>query len=115
MGTPVEELQKEPLAQSDAANTYISLDLGVWRVLLPKDALSPGFRSSKEKWNTIAAASPLLLRFVREIYALNPYLVTLVVLLKLWGGVESVLMLYVSSRLLQIVRVSLILCHIGLT
>lgn len=85
------------------AKPYTTIDLGVWRVLLHKDVVSKTYGISMEKWNMAVLAYPLLLRFLREVYDLNPLLVALVVLLKLWEGVESVLMLYVSSRLLQIV------------
>ncbi|KAJ7159261.1 P-loop containing nucleoside triphosphate hydrolase protein [Mycena crocata] len=110
MGAPVEmekAQQKDATKDQDDADCYTSLDLGVWRVLLPKELVSTKFQATVEKWNAIALAYPLVLRFFLEIYHLNPLMVILVVLLKLWSGFESVLMLYVSSRLLQIIEIGL--------
>ncbi|KAJ7453361.1 P-loop containing nucleoside triphosphate hydrolase protein [Mycena galericulata] len=105
-----ENVLEDVLLPGDAqSEPYTSIDLGVWRVLLPEEIKSTRSRSwiSLEKWNTVVLAYPLVLRFLQEMYHLNPTLVVLVVLLKLWEGVESVLMLYVSSRLLQIIEVGL--------
>ncbi|KAJ7105195.1 P-loop containing nucleoside triphosphate hydrolase protein [Mycena epipterygia] len=102
---PLSQPEEKPLLTEDA-DCYTSLDLGVWRVLLPKET-SKGFRVSMDKWNTVVSAYPLVLRFLLEVYSLNPRLVIFVVLLKLWGGFESVLMLYVSSKLLKIIEVGL--------
>ncbi|KAJ7727533.1 P-loop containing nucleoside triphosphate hydrolase protein [Mycena maculata] len=110
MGAIAEKPIKQPLEDAPSledADSYTSIDLGVWRVLFPKEMGSTGFRIPMDKWNTVILAYPLVLRFLQEIYNLNPLLVILVVLLKLWEGVESVLMLYVSSRLLQIIEVGL--------
>ncbi|KAJ7028923.1 P-loop containing nucleoside triphosphate hydrolase protein [Mycena alexandri] len=112
MGAPTETAHKDvPVPSEDASpknDEYTTLDLGVWRVLLPRDVVSGGFFSATvSKWNTIVFAYPVVSRFFREIYSLSPHLVILVLLLKLWGELESVLMLYVSGRLLQIIEVGL--------
>ncbi|KAJ7289359.1 P-loop containing nucleoside triphosphate hydrolase protein [Mycena rebaudengoi] len=111
-----EKEKSAPLLEgSDSdASSYTSLELGVWRLLMPKETLPTGFLGipeflfSMSKWNTIAASWPLVLRFLRDIYQLGPTLVLLYVVLQLWGGVESVLKLYVSGRLLRIIEVGLL-------
>ncbi|KAJ6600174.1 hypothetical protein B0H10DRAFT_697698 [Mycena sp. CBHHK59/15] len=105
-GTEIPNSKDTLIDRSDTS--YTTLDLGVWRVLLAtKDPDSSIFLGFKSSWNTVAAALPLILRFLGEIYHLRPDLVLLFFLLKLWSGVESVLMLYVSSRLLRIIEVGL--------
>ncbi|KAJ7669593.1 P-loop containing nucleoside triphosphate hydrolase protein [Mycena rosella] len=102
----VSETLKDPTV-GDNADAYTSLDLGVWKVLLARENVARGFGVSMDRWNTVTAAYPLLLRFLKEVYALDPQMVILFILLKLWGSVESVLLLYVSSRLLQVIEVGL--------
>ncbi|KAJ7626077.1 P-loop containing nucleoside triphosphate hydrolase protein [Roridomyces roridus] len=112
MGAIAETLKQDPKSSPDDAepDSYTSLHLGVWRVLLPKDTTS-GFRRwnmfPMEKWNSVVKAYPLVLRFLREIYELDPMLVIFVVLLKLCEGMESVLTLWVSGKLLQIIEIGL--------
>jgi hypothetical protein len=110
MGAPSEKSPKLAKESKDAsqpeddANAYTTLNLGVWSVLLPNEVVSGGvFSATKQKWNSIVLAYPVVLRFFQEIYALHPNLFVLLIVLKLWGEVESVVMLYVSGRLLQIV------------
>ncbi|KAJ7486852.1 P-loop containing nucleoside triphosphate hydrolase protein [Mycena latifolia] len=91
----------------DDKDAYTEVELGVWRVLLAREKVAPGFGIPMDKWNAAATAYPLLLRFFREIYSLDPRMVILFILLKLWSSMESVLMLYVSGRLLQIIEVGL--------
>ncbi|KAJ7711883.1 hypothetical protein B0H16DRAFT_590413 [Mycena metata] len=111
MGAPTETAHKLSVPSDDAEpknDEYTTLELGVWRVLLPSDAAAGGlFSATVSKWNAIAFAYPVVYRFFREIYSLSPHLVIMVILLKLWGELESVLMLYVSGRLLQIIEVGL--------
>ena len=81
------------------------LQFGVWRVLLLKEPASKykGLRSAMDKWSAVAPAYPLVLLFLLEIYSLGPWMFILIIVLKLWDGMESVILLYVSSKLLQIV------------
>jgi hypothetical protein len=101
------KLAKEPKDASppeDDVNAYTTMNLGVWSLLLPNEVVSGGvFSATKQKWNSIVLAYPVALRFFQEIYALHPNLFVLLIVLKLWGEMESVVMLYVSGRLLQIV------------
>ncbi|KAJ7879382.1 P-loop containing nucleoside triphosphate hydrolase protein [Mycena leptocephala] len=114
MGAPSEKSPKLAKESKDAspleddANAYTTLNLGVWSVLLPNEVVSGGvFSATKQKWNSIVLAYPVVLRFFQEIYALHPNLFVLLIVLKLWGEMESVVKLYVSSRLLQIIEIGL--------
>ncbi|KAJ7178279.1 P-loop containing nucleoside triphosphate hydrolase protein [Mycena filopes] len=112
MGAPTETNPKPTLeSEEDASaqkNEYTKLELGVWSVLLPNDVVSGGlFSATVSRWNTIAFAYPIVSRFFREIYALSPRLVILMLLLNLWEELEFVVMLYVAGRLLRIIEVGL--------
>ncbi|KAJ6616725.1 P-loop containing nucleoside triphosphate hydrolase protein [Mycena sp. CBHHK59/15] len=87
--------------------SYSTLELGVWRILLHKQPFSVKLSLSWNRWQTLAAAAPVIRRFVAEIYCLAPGLVLLCLVLKLWAGFESTLMLYASGRLLRTVEVGL--------
>ncbi|KAJ7486818.1 P-loop containing nucleoside triphosphate hydrolase protein [Mycena latifolia] len=108
--------EKEEKATSDAPkdstpiddkDAYTEVDLGVWRVLLAREKTARRFGLPVDKWKAAVTAYPFLLRFFREIYALDPRMVILFILLKLWSSMESVLMLYVSGRLFRIIEVGL--------
>ncbi|KAF7355898.1 P-loop containing nucleoside triphosphate hydrolase protein [Mycena venus] len=115
MGAPSEKSPKLLASEKDAssspeeeADAYTTLHLGVWSVLLPNEVVAGGvFSATKQKWNSIVLASPVVWRFFQEVYQLNPYLFMVLFVLKLWGEVESVVMLYVSGRLLRIIEVGL--------
>ncbi|KAJ7240576.1 P-loop containing nucleoside triphosphate hydrolase protein [Mycena rebaudengoi] len=92
----------------DSDPSYTVLELGVWQVLIATADLFPGLLPELPKWATFATSLPHVLRFLSDIYQLGPCLVLLFVSLKLWAGVESVLMLHVSSRLLRTIEVGLI-------
>ncbi|KAJ7222997.1 hypothetical protein B0H12DRAFT_292569 [Mycena haematopus] len=94
-----------PVDESDA---FTTLNLGVWRVLMPQEVVAGGvFSTAKQKWNSIVLAYPVVQKFFYQIYQLSPQLFVLLILLKLWEGAESVLMLYVTGRLLRIIEVGL--------
>ncbi|KAJ6494286.1 P-loop containing nucleoside triphosphate hydrolase protein [Mycena sanguinolenta] len=114
MGAPSEKSstsKNEKAASSpsvDETDAFTTLNLGVWRVLLPQEIVSGGFISTtKQKWNSIVLGYPVVRKFFRQIYELSPHLIVLLILLKLWGEVESILLLYVSDRLLRIIEVGL--------
>ncbi|KAK6964745.1 P-loop containing nucleoside triphosphate hydrolase protein [Favolaschia claudopus] len=99
------DTSKESKNEKDA---YTTLNLGVWSVLLPNEIVSGNIVSStKQKWNAIVLAYPVVQDFFRQVYDLNPHLVLLFVALKLWGEMESVVSLYVSGRLLRIIEVGM--------
>ncbi|KAJ6494288.1 P-loop containing nucleoside triphosphate hydrolase protein [Mycena sanguinolenta] len=114
MGAPPEKAststnEKDASSPSvDETDAFTTLNLGVWHVLLPKEIVSGGVISTtKQKWDLIALAFPVVRKFFRQIYQLSPQLFVLLILLKLWGGVESVLLLYLSDRLLRVIEVGL--------
>ncbi|KAJ7615767.1 P-loop containing nucleoside triphosphate hydrolase protein [Mycena polygramma] len=103
------KLDGAPKDIADDTDAYTTTSLGVWKLLLPNDMDSRGvFTATKQKWNTIVSAYPMVLGFFQEIYRLDPHLFVLLIALKLWGEIESVVMLYVSGRLLRIIEVGLI-------
>ncbi|KAJ7893210.1 P-loop containing nucleoside triphosphate hydrolase protein [Mycena leptocephala] len=93
--------------------SYTTLQLGVWRLLFPKESfsskfsLSPGFSLPWDKFNGVVSSLPIIWRFLREIYFLSPGLVLLVFVLGFGVAFEGTLMLYASTRLLTTVEVGL--------
>lgn len=99
------ESSVDPKAGDDSIATT---DSGVWRLLIPKGArkramlVDGGFL--RDKWSEALAISPLMIRFLREIYQAGPMLLVLSALCKAWSGIQPTLLLYASSRLLLVVR-----------
>ncbi|KAJ7089980.1 P-loop containing nucleoside triphosphate hydrolase protein, partial [Mycena epipterygia] len=99
-------------AQMLEDSSYTTLELGVWRLLLPKDSFAGDFKFSWipvfslpwRNWTGRNSFLPYIWRFVKEIYTLNPGLVLLAFILRLGGAFEGTLMLYASSRLLRTVE-----------
>ncbi|KAF7311915.1 p-loop containing nucleoside triphosphate hydrolase protein [Mycena indigotica] len=96
-----------------------SLQLGVWRVLLPEDSSKgsgSGFSSARRVFwdllnttmvSAIADGYPAVARFFGDIYKLNPVLTGVFLTIKLWAGLENVLLLWAASKLLVVVEVGL--------
>lgn len=91
--------------------SYTALQLGVWRLFLPRESfsiateLSPshGLSLLWSKWKALESLIPLIWRFLGEIYRLSPGLVLLDLILRFGVGFERTLMLYASARLLRTV------------
>ncbi|KAK0463142.1 uncharacterized protein EV420DRAFT_1732696 [Desarmillaria tabescens] len=81
-----------------------TVELGVWKVVLLNNARWD-YRS---RWNNLLLAFPLFRRLAIDVYTLDPTLSILFILEKIWSGVESAILLYLSSRLLRITEVGLI-------
>ncbi|KAG7441585.1 P-loop containing nucleoside triphosphate hydrolase protein [Guyanagaster necrorhizus] len=81
-----------------------TVELGVWKVVLLNDV----HRDYRKNWNNILLALPLFRRLAIDIYTLEPMLSILFVLEKFWSGIESAVLLYLSSRLLRIIEVGLV-------
>lgn len=75
-----------------------TIDLGVHKVLL---AASPW--NLRDQWQQVVVALPLFKRLATEIYTLEPFLAVAYVVTQVWSGLESAILLYLSSRLLSIV------------
>jgi hypothetical protein len=82
---------------------YTVIDLGVWRVYLHKESFALGLPLSFLRWQTITKLLPVLQRFLAEIYHLNPGLVVLVFVLRLWTALDQSIKIYISSKLLKTV------------
>lgn len=96
MGTP-EKVSPPPL---------FTLQLGVWQVSMMAEKPWDVKKHAKE----VLAALPLCRRLANEMYQLHPVLFTLFILAKLWTGIESALLLYLSSQILTIVRAVHFVC-----
>ncbi|PBL01640.1 P-loop containing nucleoside triphosphate hydrolase protein [Armillaria gallica] len=81
-----------------------TVELGVWKVALLNDT----HWDYKRKWNSLLMALPLFRRLAIDVYTLEPTLSILFILEKIWSGIESAVLLYLSSRLLRIIEAGLI-------
>ncbi|KAK0465765.1 P-loop containing nucleoside triphosphate hydrolase protein [Armillaria novae-zelandiae] len=81
-----------------------TFQLGIWKVSILKT--SP-FNLRKQFVNLIDALR-YFKRLAIDVYSLEPVLATLFVFNKLWSGVQSALLLYFSSQILQMVELGLI-------
>ncbi|KAJ7881141.1 P-loop containing nucleoside triphosphate hydrolase protein [Mycena olivaceomarginata] len=87
-----------------------AVQLGIWRVLVPIQAATGKLsflHSWLRKWNGFKSSLPVVIRFMREIYSLDPGLNMIYFLVRLGTSVEGTLLLYASSRLLQTVEIGL--------
>lgn len=82
----------------------VTLELGVWKVAMLKD---PAVNLRKHI-NDLTTALPLFKRLAMEIYRIEPFLFLLYICSRFWAGIERALLLWLSSRLLQIVCGSLV-------
>ncbi|KAJ7732126.1 hypothetical protein B0H16DRAFT_180163 [Mycena metata] len=87
--------------------SYTTIQLGVWRMLLPVELTSSQWSplarfplSRLGKWDGLSPAL-LIWRFVREVYSIDPWLNLMLFALTLASAVEGTLLLYASSRLLR--------------
>ncbi|KAJ6500825.1 P-loop containing nucleoside triphosphate hydrolase protein [Mycena sanguinolenta] len=81
-----------------------SLQLGVYRVVT--EVLPP--LSLREQWKKASRVIPTLLRLVRDVYSLSPWLFSLWILAQVWeSGIEPTLSLHLSSRVLTIIEAGL--------
>ncbi|KAJ7596694.1 P-loop containing nucleoside triphosphate hydrolase protein [Mycena floridula] len=94
------EKSKPPAAPNP---DLISVQLGVWKLTMLKEQ---SFQMKKHLKDLVSAI-PLLKRLALQIYTLEPLLFVCFLASKFWSGVESAVMLYLSSRLLKIIEIGL--------
>ncbi|KAJ7644001.1 P-loop containing nucleoside triphosphate hydrolase protein [Roridomyces roridus] len=80
------------------------VQLGVWRILIQKETSSAGVAA---RWSKFKTMVPTVQRHVAEVVALAPVLISLIFLSKLWTGLEDVLLLHLSGRILTIIEVGI--------
>ncbi|KAK0191694.1 P-loop containing nucleoside triphosphate hydrolase protein [Armillaria mellea] len=83
-----------------------TIQLGVWKLLIAKSPVNP--LDILKRWNRVASSVPFLKRLAIDVYTLDPWLSVLYVLSKIWWGLESVVSLYLSSRLLKTIEACLL-------
>ncbi|KAJ7486478.1 P-loop containing nucleoside triphosphate hydrolase protein [Mycena latifolia] len=106
-------MEKKSSAHQESPNlddySYTTLQLGVWRVLVHRDSESftAGLSLPWNKWKELEDLAPMIWRFLREIWTLDPALVLLAFVLRLGTGLQGICMLYASSLLLRTVEAGL--------
>ncbi|KAK0219554.1 hypothetical protein EDD85DRAFT_989012 [Armillaria nabsnona] len=81
-----------------------TLRLGVWTVSILKH--SP--LNLRKQFLDLKDALRYFQRLAIDVYTLEPMLATLFVLNELWSGVQSTLLLYLSSQILRTVKIGLV-------
>jgi hypothetical protein len=84
----------------DIDTTYTVLQLGVWRVV---KALETPFYRPSDYLKKASVMIPVLRRFLVDVYLISPHLFIFIAMTRFWSGLESTLLLYVSSDLLNVV------------
>lgn len=89
----------EPLAEKPSTDETVSEQVGIWEFsTLKQRRWDPRVQLAE-----IVSGYAFFRRLAVEIYELAPGLLSLYILAKIWNGIESALLLHMSSRLLQIV------------
>ncbi|KAF8645644.1 hypothetical protein AX16_007675 [Volvariella volvacea WC 439] len=93
-----------PTISKDKRKEYLDkltfVDLGVWRIWFDKAAQAS--KSGKLRFDVHTAR-----RFLSDMYKLNPSIFIMLVLGKIWDGVERVVLLFFSSKLLGMIETGL--------
>lgn len=86
----------------DVKPSYQELVIGVWRVLVVKDARYSMFNL---QWKNLSSTFPLLRRALHDVYSISPRLFALRILAEFWFAIESPLSLYFTNLLFSLVSV----------
>ncbi|KAF7365059.1 ABC transporter ATP-binding protein [Mycena venus] len=98
-------MEKNELRNPAVSSSLEEMKLGVWRVLVEREIrTSLGFEMH---WKKITAMLPTIQKFVTDVYMIGPGLLTLIILSKLWSGIEDVLVLHLANQVLSIIEVGL--------
>ncbi|KAJ7675676.1 P-loop containing nucleoside triphosphate hydrolase protein [Mycena polygramma] len=97
-------MKKDGLGQT--GGSLEEMKLGVWRVLTLKENRSFGF---EVPWKKIMTTLPTVQKFVVDMYTvIGPGLLSFIILSKVWSkGLEDVLCLHFSNKILSIIEVGL--------
>ena len=107
MGSP-SITQKPPSTPSEKAHdekstvdpSIVTTQVGIWEFSTLKDVKW----NLRVPWDEVTSAFTLFRRLGVEMSSIAPGLLALYILSQFWNGIESALLLHLSSRLLQIVR-----------
>jgi hypothetical protein len=80
---------------------FIERRLGVWRILMADDT---SFGLPNLQWDFVSTHLPILTRAYKDVYSISPMLFWLMLLSHLWYAIEDPLTLFISNRLLLLVR-----------
>ncbi|KAK7048497.1 ABC transporter ATP-binding protein [Favolaschia claudopus] len=98
----MEQKTELPEAGKHASESVEELRLGVWRIFTERET-----RSLVASWKQFTVLLPIVRKFVLDVYSLGPRLLFLLVLSKVWFGVEDVLLLHFANKLLALIEVGL--------
>ncbi|KAF8645642.1 hypothetical protein AX16_007673, partial [Volvariella volvacea WC 439] len=81
----------------DYLDKLMSLDLGVWRIWIDK---ATGTSASKN----FSLDLPTARRLLYDVYKINPFIFVMLLVGRLWDGVEQVVLLSFSSKVLGMIE-----------
>lgn len=98
MSPPKTEDKKED-ADASVADSAVSSQYGIWEFWSVKQTRF----NPQRRWLELKSGLELFRRLAREIYSISPGLLVIFISSKLWRGIETAVLMHLSSRLLQIV------------
>ncbi|TFK63118.1 hypothetical protein BDN72DRAFT_848007 [Pluteus cervinus] len=93
------EKSKEEAQNEADKDKLIQFDLGVWRIIMEKTPQNPA-----KAMNNVFNDARTILRLVKDVYQLGPWLFVIMVLTRTWHCLEPLVLLALSSRLLRIIE-----------
>ncbi|RDB22985.1 putative multidrug export ATP-binding/permease protein YgaD [Hypsizygus marmoreus] len=101
-------IDEKPVTSKPITNDSVfSTQIGIWQFWTVKSSrLNP-----RRQWDEIASGLRLLRRLATEIFLISPWMLILFILSKIWSGVESAVLMHLSSRLLRIIEIGILDGH----
>lgn len=98
-----EEKKAEDHPSEESSNDGILVEqIGVWRYSRMKETVKEALRPQRQ-WQEILTVFNIYTRLLREIYSISPGLLFLYLCSKVWEGIQSSVLAYLSGRLLWLV------------
>ncbi|RDB22903.1 Lipid A export ATP-binding/permease protein MsbA [Hypsizygus marmoreus] len=103
----------EPNAEKPVASTPIvddsvlSTQVGIWQFWTVRHARF----DPRRQWDELVSGLQLFQRLATEIFSICPGMLIMFILSKIWRGVETAVLMHLSSRLLRIIEIGLLEGH----
>lgn len=81
----------------DPKDNYNVINIHVWRILIPKTSSTLSLKGYADAYSAL----PALVRFMREIFAVAPWMFGITIAIKIWSAIEDTLLLSLSNQLLK--------------
>ncbi|KJA17951.1 hypothetical protein HYPSUDRAFT_45801 [Hypholoma sublateritium FD-334 SS-4] len=99
--------QEEPTDNGSGNQAVEDLQLGVWSLRM-EGSHSTVFEAPKKLWKEIQDISPFVLHLVTDVYTVAPYHLIVYLFCKFVHGLQDLLLLAFSDKLLRIIEAGLL-------